>query len=387
MNESAERASSADGAAGALVPLRAATRTREFLPQPEPEVVLVLRFSALGDVLLTSPALEALHLAWPKARIVYAVKSRLAPLVAHNPAVSQVVGLGEDEGVLHYTGRLRRALTGARSAAVLDLHGKVRSVLLRALLPRSARRVVWEKRDWRDTLPVKLGLRPWRAGMLFSDRYHAAVEELVGRRLPRGRLQAFLGPGDVASAALVLRESGVLLDALGAPARPLLGLSPGANWATKRWPAERYAELARRALAAGVQVAVQGSAAERGLGAEITRAAPGAVDLTGKLDLPQLAGFTKLCAAYAANDSGPMHLSRALGVPTLSFFGSTDPEMFAWGGHRVLFAGVECAPCSCFGRSKCPRGHFRCMTELTAESAWEALEGLLRGGPRPLLGA
>jgi heptosyltransferase-2 len=378
----------ARGEAAALVPL--GKRAAALTPQPEPEAVLVLRFSALGDVLLTSPALEALHAAWPRARIVYAVKERLAPLVAHNPAVSAVVGLGETEGVFSLAARLRAATAGASSVAVLDLHGKLRSRLLRALLPRAHRRVVWEKRDWRDTLPVKLGLRPWRSDRLFCDRYHDAVEQLVGRRLPRGRLQAFLGPGDAAGAARVLRGAGVRFDKVdseGRPSPPLVGLSPGANWATKQWPAERYAELARRALVAGLQVAVQGSAAERALGAAIVRAAPGAVDLTGLLDVPQLAGFTSLCAAYAANDSGPMHLARALGVPTLAFFGSTDPEMFAWGGHRVLFAGVECAPCSFFGRKRCPKGHLRCMTELSVQQAWEALEGLLRGGKRALLGA
>ncbi len=376
------------GAAFALVPLgRGAPR---LSPQPEPDAVIILRFSALGDVLLTSPALEALHTAWPRARIVYAVKERFAPLVQHGPAISCVVGLGEREGAFSLAARLRKEVAGARSVAVLDLHGKLRSRLLRALFPRAWRRVVWEKRDWRDTLPVKLGLRPWRTEVLFCDRYHAAVEQLVGRRLPRGRLQAFLGPGDAVSAAQVLRGAGVRFDKIdseGRPSPPLIGLSPGANWATKQWPAERYAELARRALAAGLQVAVQGSAAERALGAAIVRAAPGAVDLTGQLDVPQLAGFTSLCAAYAANDSGPMHLARALGVPTLAFFGSTDPEMFAWGGHRALFAGVECAPCSFFGRRKCPKGHLRCMTELSAQQAWEALEGLLQGGKRALLGA
>ena len=375
------------GEAFALVPL--GKGAPPLVPQAEPDAVIVLRFSALGDVLLTAPALEALHGAWPRARIIYAVKERFAPLVRHNPAVASVVGLREREGALRLAARLRQEVEGAQSVAVLDLHGKLRSRLLRALFPRSWRRVVWEKRDWRDTLPVKLGLRPWRSERLFCDRYHAAVEMLVGRRLPRGRLQAFLGPGDAASAAQVLRGAGVRFDKIdsdGRPTPPLVGLSPGANWATKEWPAERYAELARRALAAGLQVAVQGSAAERALGAEIVRAAPGAADLTGLLDVPQLVGFTSLCAAYAANDSGPMHLARALGVPTLAFFGSTDPEMFAWGGHRALFAGVECAPCSFFGRKRCPKGHLRCMTELSVQQAWEALEGLLQGGRRELLG-
>lgn len=338
--------------------------------------VLVLRFSAVGDVVLTAPALSALRAAWPDARIVYAVKQRLAHLVEHNPHVDQVIGLRQGEGPFSYARRLR----AARPAAVLDLHGKIRSRILRALLP-GTRKVVWRKRDFRDTLPVKLALRPYHASMLLADRYHAAVEELVGRELPRGKLQYFLGPDDQKEADQVLREAG--LD----PRRPLLGLSPGANWETKRWPAERFAGLARRALARGLQVAVQGSAAEAPLCRTVARLAPGTADLCGQLDLRALGGFISRCTAFAANDSGPMHMARALGVPTLAIFGSTDPAMFDFRGHHALFAGVSCAPCSFFGRRRCPKGHFRCMLDLDEERAWGALEPLLSAGRLPLLSA
>ena len=340
------------------------------------ETILVLRFSAVGDVVLTSPAIEALRKALPDARIVYAVKERLAHVLEHNPNVDQVIALGEREGPFASARRLR----AVDPTAVLDLHGKIRSRILRALLP-GVRKVVWTKRDFRDTLPVKLALRPYRSSMLFADRYHAAVEQLVGRALPRGRLQYFLGPADVAKADAALRVAGL------EPGAPLLGLSPGANWETKRWPVERFAGLARRALARGLQVAVQGSAAEADLGAHIAREAPGAVDLCGKLDLRALAGFISRCSAFAANDSGPMHMARAMGVPTLAFFGSTDPAMFDFRGHEMLFAGVECAPCSFFGRRRCPRGHFRCMLDLTEERAWAGLSPLLSAGRLPLLSA
>jgi heptosyltransferase-2 len=340
------------------------------------QTVLVLRFSAVGDVVLTAPAIDALRAAWPDARIVYALKERLAHLVQHNPNVDEVVALRAGEGPLGYSRRLR----AVKPTVVLDLHGKIRSKILRALLP-GVRKVVWHKRDFRDTLPVKLGLRPYHASMLFADRYHAAVEQVVGRKLPRGRLRYFLGPEDVAEADRAMRAAG--LD----PARPLLGLSPGANWETKRWPVERFAGLARRALAQGVQVAVQGSASEAPLGALVAQLAPGTVDLCGKLDLRGLGGFISRCAAFAANDSGPMHMARALGVPTLALFGSTDPAMFDFTGHQLLFAGVECAPCSFFGRRRCPRGHFRCMLDLDEDRAWSALQPLLRAGRLPLLSA
>ena len=84
-----------------------------------------------------------------------------------------------------------------------------------------------------------------------------------------------------------------------------------------------------------MQVAVQGSESERGLGELIAKEAPGAVDLCGKLDLPAMGGFISRCSAFVSNDSGPMHMARALGVPTLAIFGSTDPAMFEFGGSIV----------------------------------------------------
>lgn len=340
---------------------------------PAPESVLVLRFSAVGDVLLTAPALQALKTAWPKTRVIFGVKGRLGELLRHNPHVDEVIALQAGEGIVSYSKRLR----AAKPAALLDLHDKVRSKLLRLTL--SVPTTVWKNRTLAQTLPVKLGLRPYSTSMVFADRYHEAVEKLVGASLPRGELRYWLGPDDQPNADAALKSAGVDLQ------KPIVGMSPGANWQTKRWPADRYAGLARRAVDAGLQVAIVGSADEAVIGAEIAAGAPGAFDLCGKLDLSALGGFISRCAVFVANDSGPMHMARALCVPTLAFFGSTDPKMFSFEGHAHLFAGVECSPCSFFGRRQCPKGHFRCMLELTEEAAWEAVSALLRRPkPRPV---
>lgn len=341
-----------------------------------PQSVLVLRFSSVGDVILTAPAVSALRAAWPQTRILYAVKAELRHLVAHNPHVDEVILLHPREGFLNFARRVR----ALRCGAVLDLHGKIRSRLLHLLLPRT-RTVIWHKRDFRETVSVKLAFRTYRAPMHLADRYHHAVEKLVGRPLPRGQLRYFLGPDDLEMAGERLAAAGVDLS------RPMIGLSPGANWRTKRWPTDRFGELARQAIAAGYQVVVTGAKSEVHLGSEIASLAPGVFDLTSQLDLKGLGGFISRCTSFVANDSGPMHMARALGVPTLAFFGSTDPGMFDFRGHAFMFAGVSCSPCSFFGRRRCPRGHFRCMLDLDAEAAWRSLRPLLSVGPRPLVSA
>ena len=209
--------------------------------------------------------------------------------------------------------------------------------------------------------------------MKISDRYHAAVETLVGTTLPRGDLRHFLSAENTAEADAVLAKAGVDLG------KPLLGMSPGANWTTKRWPHDRYGEIATRARDLGYTVIATGSADEsassRACGNRARRG-----QSVRKAFARRARRAIVRCRAFVANDSGPMHMSRALGVPTLTFFGSTDPKQFEFEGHAVLFAGVECSPCSFFGLAKCPQGHFRCMLDLSAESAWSALEPLLKQG-------
>lgn len=319
----------------------------------------VLRFSAFGDVILLSPALDALRTAWPDTQLVVATARHLAPLLRGLDV--EVLPLEPGESVTAYAARLRVAL--GEDAALLDLHGKVRSLALRVLIPWRWPRVVWQKRSLADTLAVRLRLRPWRADRLQADRYHLAVEALVGRPLPRGRLRVVPDRADVERARALL------------PSGRILGLSPGAAWATKRWSAARFAEVARRALADGWSVVVQGSPAEAALCEEVAAAAPGAVVVLP--DIPTLIGLVSLCEAFVANDSGPMHLARALRVPTVAVFGSTDPGMFAWEGHAALRCDLPCSPCSFHGRASCPLGHMHCL-EVPAAEVWERLLALER---------
>ena len=127
---------------------------------PVGKAVAVLRFTAFGDVILLSPALEALRAAWPDARVVVGVARAFAP-VLHGLGV-EVLPLEPGEGVTSYARRLRHVL--GDDAAVLDLHGKARSLALRALLPWAWPRVAWHKRDFADTVAVRLRLRPWQIG-------------------------------------------------------------------------------------------------------------------------------------------------------------------------------------------------------------------------------
>jgi ADP-heptose:LPS heptosyltransferase len=125
---------------------------------------------------------------------------------------------------------------------------------------------------------------------------------------------------------------------------PYALLVPGASALRpgKRWPAEDYARLARWLLDRGVQVAVIGGPGEAGIGAHITAAAPGALDLTGRTDYAQIAGLGARAALAVGNDTGPSHLIAATGAPTLVLFsGESDPALCAPRGRRVELLQCE----------------------------------------------
>ena len=341
-----------------------------FVP---PRRVLVLRFSSLGDIVLTSAAIASLKGAFPQTEIVFAVKAAFADLLRSNPNVAQVVTMDPGEGAL----AMARKLSAVNADAMLDLHRNNRTKLLGLLVRGPRRRVTWSKRPFIDNIAVRLRLRPYRAAMTIAERYHLAAEELAEQTLPRGEMRLWVSAAHQAEADAALAAAGV--DA----ARPIATLSPGGTAFTKLWPIERFAELAKKIAAAGAQVVVTGSKGEGALASAIVAAVPSATDLTGKFGIGVLAGVITRSAVFAGNDSGPMHMARALRVPSLAIFGSTDPRQFEFAGHAVMFAGVPCSPCSFFGRSSCPEKHFRCMLDLDVDRAWAMLSPLL-GGRRAL---
>ena len=164
--------------------------------------------------------------------------------------------------------------------------------------------------------------------------------------------------------------------------RPILALCPGAEFGgAKRWPQQYYAELARHYLGQGWQVALYGSAKDRGVTAAVRNQAgahPLCFDLAGRTELAEAVDLLSLSAAVVSNDSGLMHIAAALGLPMVVVYGATSPDFTPPLDARadVLVSDLECAPC--FAR-ECPLGHHRCMREIRVTQVTAKLGALLSG--------
>jgi heptosyltransferase-2 len=168
----------------------------------------------------------------------------------------------------------------------------------------------------------------------------------------------------------------------GGAGRPRVALQPGATYGpAKRWPAERFAGLARALAADGCVVALLGGPGDREVvdrvRSEIGRKV---LDLAGKTRVGTLAAVLAAADALVSNDTGPMHLGAAVGTPVVAIFGSTDP---GWTGprgegHRVLRHRVECAPCF---RRTCDIG-LVCLERIAIDEVRDATRAILKRGPR-----
>ncbi len=176
---------------------------------------------------------------------------------------------------------------------------------------------------------------------------------------------------------------------VGGKGAPLVGIVPGSNAPARRWPVDRFAEVARALAARGLGLVVMGSPAEAPLTARVARAAAGAVDAGGRTDVADLAALLSLCDLVITNDTGSMHLAGAVGTATVSLWGSSDPwEVMQVGAPdtRVTGVGLPCKPCR---RNHCARrgagtvlaeAHEECMRSIDVEAVLAAVDSALAGG-------
>jgi len=163
----------------------------------------------------------------------------------------------------------------------------------------------------------------------------------------------------------------------------LVAIAPGSIWETKRWPGEKFAELARLLTDAGYSVALIGSKEDSALAEKIAQSGESGrvLDAAGKLSMLQSAELIRRSGVLVSNDSAPMHAGVAMGTPVVALFGATVPE-FGFGplGPRDRIhqtEGLVCRPCSIHGGRRCPIGTFDCMHRISPEEVFQTVIELM----------
>lgn len=331
----------------------------------EPEAILVIGPSWVGDMVMAQSLFRTLVDRWPGVAIDVWAPEWSGPVLERMPQVRAAI----THGILHGEFRWRERRAQGRRLRGLYTHAIV--------LPRSFKSALI---PFHAHVPVRTGyLGEMRLGLINDVRrcprgqWGATARRFVALGLPSGQPWPVDVPppmleADRSNRRRLLRSLG--LDTGGG----VVALVPGAEYgAAKRWPADSYAELARGLEAMGRRVWVLGSERERELGEEICRGTSASVrNLCGETRLEDAIDLLALAETTVGNDSGLMHVAAATGSRVVALFGPTSPALTPpLTSRRVIhYLDLPCSPC--FER-ECPLVHNRCMRDLGATRVLESV--------------
>ena len=308
---------------------------------------LIVRFSSIGDIVLTTPVLRCIKKASPDAHITYVTKKAHASILQNNPYVDEVLQLEDSFSTL------RQELENRQFDYLIDLHNNIRSRRLLRGIPGSY-----------HPFP-KLNLEKW---LLVNFKINRLPDtHIVNRYLSTVASMRIHYDGE--GMDYFIPESTQLPDSL--PAEPYVAIALGGQHATKRMPESKVTELLNQLLC---PVVLLGGKEDAEMGDALIHQyqSNNLYNLAGKLSLDQSALACKKAVALLTHDTGMMHIAAAMDIPVGSVWGNTVPEF----GMYPFFAedstaakksmvfevkGLNCRPCSKIGYEKCPKGHFKCM--------------------------
>lgn len=330
----------------------------------------------IGDAVMCLPALASLKALYPGSEIYVLTKPRAIPVFENNPSVAGIIAYndkGEHEGLL---GRLRlsRELREKSFDGAVLFQNAFDAALISFLSKIPVR--IGYKRDLRGLLLTK----PINASKELKKRhqvfYYLNIVKELGGKVPSGPRP------DIVISLEEARLADTFLEENGLKGIPLSGASPGASYGpAKRWSPQGFAEVLtvlnkEKKL---FPLIFGGPEDKEACKAVSDKLGSACLDLSGKVTLRQFMALAKRLKVFITNDSGPMHIGAALGVPTVAIFGSTDPVLTGPLGADtvVMMKNVECSPC--FEREcKLKKNKYKCLTGVTSGEVYGAAEALVR---------
>jgi heptosyltransferase-1 len=279
------------------------------------ERYLVVRLTALGDILHTLPAVAALRAAHRNAQIDWVVERKWAPVLEGSPAITEVIPF--DRGSIFGALQCARRLKHGNYTCAIDFQGLYKSSVL-AMLSAAPRRIGFERSWAREAGAALLYTeRVTPTGRHVAELNYSLAEKADALRPARPEYPLRVPAGGAASARARLAEHGI---------SEYIVVGPGGSWRAKCWPAERYGVFCREIeKRSGLRAVVIHGPGEEALAQETCRAASPATPMVMATTIEELMGLLAHARCVVAADSGPLHLAAALGAPVVGLYGPTDP--------------------------------------------------------------
>lgn len=311
--------------------------------------ILILRFSSIGDIVLTTPVVRCIKKQHPEAEIHYATKKAFHSIVQHNPYISKIHLLGDS--LSEFVTELKHE----RFDYVIDLHHNFRTLLIKLQL--GVKSYSFNKLNFEKWLMVNFKINRLPAKHIV-DRYLETCKPLNVVNDGEG-LDYFIGADDVVDINILPENF----------RKGYVAWVIGAKQNTKKFPVEKIVKAIDGIywpvlLLGGKEDAAAGD----NIVAQVKSATP-VFNAAGKFSLNQSASLVQQASLVVTNDTGLMHVAAAFKRPVISIWGNTIPQfgMYPYMGNEPVtnvimqVPDLSCRPCSKLGYDACPKGHFKCM--------------------------
>lgn len=333
--------------------------------------ILIVKLSAIGDVIHALPVAHVLKQTYPQARITWVVEKPAYDLLTNNPDIDEIIIFDKPKfksltGLLTNGYQLARELKSKKFDLVIDLQGLFKSAAISYLSGASKRLVYCNARELSHLIGQRICGEHEQGHV--TERYLDVARHLKCT-VDQVVFPIHITQSEEKKAEAIANHAGLKLE------NPYIVLAPGTNWPSKCWPPTHFAKLADMLYDSNIIPVIIGGPNDQRLAREIitnTQVPP--IDLTGKTSMKQLAYIIKKSQAFVGGDTGPMHLAVAVGAKVVTMFGPTNPKRNGPYGdnHKVLLVPHSCQGC---WQRKCPK-RIDCLASISAETVFAAVQEL-----------
>lgn len=340
---------------------------------------MIVRLDRIGDVVLSTPVIKALRDAYPDSRIAMMVRPYAREIVEGNPYLNEVIiydkGRG-DKGVVG-SHKFIRELRKKKFDIAIVLHPTVRTHMM-LMLAGIPERIGYDKKA--GFLLTKRIPHTKQFGMKHEIDYCLDILKYIGITPSARELYMPINSASERKIEAVFKENGI------GDSDVIVAVNPGASCVSKRWNVEKFAKVADRlAKEYGARIVVISGPSDKGIGDKLASlVTAGPINLSGKTCIGDIASLLRRARLFISNDSGPVHIGCAVGVPVIAIFGRSDrglsPERWGPSGRHdtVLHKSAGCEICYAHN---C-KSAFRCLDSITPEEVLAAAEKILGSGKK-----
>jgi lipopolysaccharide heptosyltransferase II len=338
---------------------------------------LIIRFSSIGDVILTTPLVRCLRAKFPTAQIDFLIKKEFSVVLSNNPNLSNIITFDKNAGKGELS-RIRQFVKQNKYSHILDIQKNIRSVFIASC--SGAVVTSFSKKILPRDLLIRFGINTYKEIKPVYLRYFESVSEL-GIKYDGNGTEVFPTASETENVIEILKQNQI------PSGMPMLVIAPGAQWENKRWPEQGFATASDTFCSqTGAYPVLIGGPGDVEICRKVqTLMKAPSLNLAGKLSLMGSASILSKANMVFTNDTGMLHMAQAMKTAVVAVYGPTTRELGFFPlpeNSRVAEIDISCRPCTQKGLHSCPKKHFRCMKDIKPEMVSDLAAELFEANSR-----